>query len=314
MFEEAKLVSFYTETPVHAGSGTSLGVVDLPIQRESHTDLPMIQASGIKGAFRELAEGLKKKLNGFTVEEIFGPKDGNEHAGALAFTDARLLLFPIRSLKGIFVWATCPFLLERLARDAERCGNSFFEQEVKISEIKDNEVGVDNKCIAGIQNKFVVLEDFSFEVKSDNFAQQIGKSIFKNAFPLTQEYQSWEDKFLERFVILSDTAFSEFTRLSTQVVARIRMNDKGTVERGGLWYEEALPPETLLYSIALAAKTKNGSGKPAKEVLKVLENTILKDSSRIQFGGDATVGRGYVNVRVAQNDAPSNGGEKNDGA
>jgi len=34
MFKESKLLFLYTETPLHVGSGNSLGVVDLPIQLE----------------------------------------------------------------------------------------------------------------------------------------------------------------------------------------------------------------------------------------------------------------------------------------
>jgi hypothetical protein len=33
MFKQVKLLFLYTETPLHVGSGSSLGTVDLPIQR-----------------------------------------------------------------------------------------------------------------------------------------------------------------------------------------------------------------------------------------------------------------------------------------
>ena len=39
-------------TPLHAGSGSDLGVVDLPIQREAHTAFPKIEGSSLKGAIR----------------------------------------------------------------------------------------------------------------------------------------------------------------------------------------------------------------------------------------------------------------------
>ena len=34
-------------------------------------------------------------------------------------TDARLLAFPVRSLKGVFAWVTCPAVLERFHRDLQ---------------------------------------------------------------------------------------------------------------------------------------------------------------------------------------------------
>lgn len=52
MFDAKAMLYVYVETPLHAGSGASLGVVDLPIQRERVTGYPMIQASGIKGKLR----------------------------------------------------------------------------------------------------------------------------------------------------------------------------------------------------------------------------------------------------------------------
>jgi CRISPR-associated protein Cmr4 len=52
------------------------------------------------------------------IDLIFGPEDTEEaHAGALAFTDARILLFPVKSLKGVFAWITCPMVLERFKED-----------------------------------------------------------------------------------------------------------------------------------------------------------------------------------------------------
>jgi CRISPR-associated protein Cmr4 len=59
MFRAARMLFLYTETPLHAGSGTNVVGVDLPIQRERHTQYPMIQSSGIKGALRDVTEQVK---------------------------------------------------------------------------------------------------------------------------------------------------------------------------------------------------------------------------------------------------------------
>ena len=63
MFENTSIAIMYAVTPCHAGSGSSLGVVDLPIQRERHTNWPMIQASGVKGAFRANFERFKNNID-----------------------------------------------------------------------------------------------------------------------------------------------------------------------------------------------------------------------------------------------------------
>ena len=56
MFKIARPLFLICETPLHAGSGDALGVVDLPIQRERHTGFPKIEASSLKGALRESFE------------------------------------------------------------------------------------------------------------------------------------------------------------------------------------------------------------------------------------------------------------------
>ncbi|NOG48211.1 MAG: hypothetical protein HND48_01265 [Chloroflexi bacterium] len=38
----------YTESALHAGTGASVSAVDLPIQRETNTQYPMVQGSGVK--------------------------------------------------------------------------------------------------------------------------------------------------------------------------------------------------------------------------------------------------------------------------
>jgi CRISPR-associated protein Cmr4 len=139
MFDKAALLFLYTETPLHAGSGTSLGIVDLPIQRERTTGYPMIQASGLKGCLRDVTTDHKNWCQDNNcplyphadwdrkVEIVFGPADtqrASEHAGALSVGDARILLFPVRSLIGVFAWVTCPNVLARFKREAEMTGLS----------------------------------------------------------------------------------------------------------------------------------------------------------------------------------------------
>jgi|GEM_PF-6268950 len=53
MYKLAKPLFVHCQSPTHVGSGSDLGLVDLPIQRESHTGFPKIEASSLKGAIRE---------------------------------------------------------------------------------------------------------------------------------------------------------------------------------------------------------------------------------------------------------------------
>src|SRR5579883_685514 len=104
----------YVETPLHAGVGSGLSSIDLPIQRERITHYPMIQGSGIKGKLRSVAEDLVERGIGPLTREkigiIFGLDKAETpdqmHAGALIAGDARILLFPVRSLTGVFAYIT----------------------------------------------------------------------------------------------------------------------------------------------------------------------------------------------------------------
>ncbi|MES4793087.1 MAG: type III-B CRISPR module RAMP protein Cmr4, partial [Chloroflexota bacterium] len=115
MTTEMALLTLYAETPVHAGAGESSDLADLPMQREKPSDLPMIQSSAIKNMLRRLAcgRGWDKDL----VKAIFGAEGDQSPGGALFCTDARLLLFPVASLTGVFAYTTCPFVLYRLQRE-----------------------------------------------------------------------------------------------------------------------------------------------------------------------------------------------------
>ena len=74
---------YHFYTPLHFGSGTTLSYVDLPVQRESHTDYPVMPSTGIKGVFRACYEMVKGEDK---AEKLFGKGD---EEGELIFTDGR---------------------------------------------------------------------------------------------------------------------------------------------------------------------------------------------------------------------------------
>src|SRR5437762_11417803 len=110
----ARLTFVHTLSPLHAGTGQGVGVIDLPIAREKATGIPYLPGSSLKGTLRDLCTHQRK-------EDVFGPPTSNagDYAGSAQFSDQRLLLLPIRSLKGTFAWVTSPYLLERLSRDGK---------------------------------------------------------------------------------------------------------------------------------------------------------------------------------------------------
>jgi CRISPR-associated protein Cmr4 len=311
VFEKAAMLFLYCETPVHAGTGTSLSIVDLPIQRERITGLPIVQASSLKGVLRAEVERLKGKQ---IAEALFGPETqrAHEHAGCVSPHDARLLLFPIRSLVGVFAWATCPFVLERFKREMIAAGFQIGWQVPNPANSQQALVAHDDTIVADGK---VVLEEFAFEKQKDDSAEQIANWLRDNAFPQSGEYEDFRKWLPKRFVILPNDAFRDFTQLATEVIARIRLKtETKTVAEGALWTEEHLPSETLLYAPVFVSKPlapkdtvpdefKENNEPSAAKVLEFLKglttpNTDKPYLDRLQIGGDETVGRGIVKVRL----------------
>jgi len=319
MFKESKLFFIIAETPLHPGSGGEIsGLVDLPIQRERYTNFPKIEASGLKGCIREAFSSSNKQisLNNSQVNVsdkdiislVFGPEDTEEaHAGALSFTDARILLFPVKSLKGVFAWISCPMVLERFKEDLKLINQTIKDPfNIDFSTLVNTLPQQTNICI---ESK-VVLEEYTFEAKENESTSDIAKYFAQKIFPQQQNdiYKFWREKLEKDLVILSNDDFEQFVTSSTEVITRTKINDKtGTVESGALWTEEYLPQDTILYSIAMASPVRvkeddekgifraDTPDKEAEKVIKFFESGIPEI---IQIGGNQTLGKGIVRIQI----------------
>jgi CRISPR-associated protein Cmr4 len=321
MFKKSKLFFIIAETPLHPGSGGEIsGFVDLPIQRERYTNFPKIEASGLKGCIREAFENSNKQItlnsqqininDKKIISLVFGPEDTEEaHAGALAFTDARILLFPVKSLKGVFTWITCPMVLERFKEDLKLTGENF--DYLLPEKIEEDNCWISDGSTIFIDDQ-IVLEEYTFKAEKKNEVKEIAKFFAQKIFPQQENdtYKFWREKLEKDLVILSDDDFEQFVTSSTEVITRTRINDvTGTVDtkRGGLWTEEYLPQDTILYSIAMAsavrvekdeAKGVFNVGNPDKEAEKVLQFFELGIPEVIQIGGNQTIGKGIVKTQI----------------
>lgn len=291
MFTEQKAMFIYAVSPLHMGTGTAIGLIDNPIQREVHTDWPSMAGSGIKGAIRHALAGEENWKNG-KLTTIFGPEPGsgekNLYAGAVSFTDALIVCFPVRSLRRAYVYATCPTALERLKR---LTGAAW-----KVPEVKEQEVLIANDDLK--QGNHLILEALAFNANKQESVSVIAKDLSAKALPAG----FFADKLKTDLVILSDTDFTHFVKNSTLVEPHVRIDDDtGTADGGKLFYTENLPPETLLVSLAMATDTRTGKddGKlKANQVIAEIAGA-LNNGKVWQFGGDATTGRGLVMLRLA---------------
>ncbi len=310
MFTEKRLMLLYAITPVHMGSGTALGLVDNPIQREVHTGHPVFAGSGIKGAFRHMArirwtneQGGENKAR---IEAVFGPEtDASERAGAVSFTDAQLIVFPVRSLKAGYAYATCPTALARLFRMAEVAGVPLPE-DCTLPPVAEEEAFVASEELLvkeGEQDGALVLEVYRFQGRVDPVLQGIARWLAEKALPEGTAHGFFRDKLARDLVLLSDTQYAFFARNSTSVEPHVRINDAtGTADDGGLFFTENLPPESVLVGLVMASdeRQKRGSSGNRLTASQVIEHITGTFGDRIvQMGGDATTGRGQVLVRFA---------------
>lgn len=305
MSQTNAIVGLLSQTSIHAGTGQNTGVIDLPIQREGHNGWPCIFGSAVKGALRVRAEEEYGKDNA-SVIFVFGPStnNGQDHAGAISISDARLLLLPIRSLTSQFKWVTCPAALKRYKQDAAR-----FSTDIKLEinfDIADEEALASKETAQ--KDKTVFLEEYRFELKETDLSDLIDALL-----PLMKTVD--KETLEKQLVIVNDDNFSHMVQHVTPVNAHISIDsDTKIVKPGALWYEETLPPETLLYTglhAVASRKPRNKEGdnesvnkeeaqKDAGQILQAV--TALFDKHRwLQLGGNETVGMGWCAVSIQGN-------------
>jgi len=290
MFKESGLITYYTLTPIHVGAGSSVSYVDLPVQRERHTSFPMMAGSGIKGVFRALAERDNSLKN--VVDLIFGPEDGSEGSSCVAFTDAKILLYPVRSVKNVFAWIICPYVLKRFKEDLQSAGIKI--NDFSIPEFSDDKIIVPSDTQLKIDNNKVGLEEFVFEVQ-DNNDKKIEE--IKKFIPETDVTKNLS----QRFAIVSDNVFADLVNYAVEVRTRIKIDQTtGTAQSGALFTVEMVPSESIFYSLVFASepkvkKVEENSSKNENGVLNKMKNLI--DNKVIQVGGDETIGLGFSKVK-----------------
>ncbi len=308
MFEKQAAIFLYAVSPVHMGAGQAIGVIDNPIQRERHTEHPCIAGSGIKGAVRHGFEALggDKAL----LDRLFGPPSGAAelHAGAVSFGDAQIVCFPVRSIRGGYVYATCPHALARARRLLELVGVTIHWPAVPP--VAEGDCLVANPALLVGDKLHLEAFEYVAKEKESTAAKTIAADLAKRALPDGAAYGFFRTKLggddkstvKSDLVILSDTDFSYFARHATLVEPHVRINDEtGTADDGGLFYTENLPPESLLIAPLLVSQTRNGKTEGTLDAASVLAHMKgALDGKLLQIGGDATTGRGLVLARVVE--------------
>lgn len=289
---ETRTYLLHALSPLHAGTGQSVGVIDLPIARQRATGMPFVPGSSVKGVLREACD-----TTGDILATIFGPQrdqpgpagdhEGIDHAGALMVGDARLLALPVRSFFGTYALVTSPLLLHLARRDLVAAGVR------DVPEVPADEPGswiyvsrdpiIAQRQTRGKQDR-VYLQDIALDVResgvADSWAECLGKALPADECVIMQR----------RLAVVDDDTMNFLWETGTQVDTRVRI-DHAThvVEGGALWTEESLPPETLL--IGLMAAHHSGRPRTSLAASAILDH-VLGTCRYLRFGGKLTTGKG----------------------
>lgn len=266
------IIGMLAETYVHAGASGSSGAIDLPVERERATQWPVIFGSGTKGALRSWSEEVAE-LPPSDRERLFGR---NDEAGALLVSDARLLLLPVRSLASAAVWLTCPMLLNRLGRDLDRVG-------VKKHPFSGAFAVADGQY-RGADRGLLTLEEREFtRANPGDIPADVETALARLiAAPASGRLGG-------QMAIVSDTAFKWFAEFALPVTARNELK-AGTKKSNNLWYEETLPPDTVMYLLLADRSGKSGA------VTAI--TCALQSHTYCRFGGNETLGQGWFRITV----------------
>ena len=259
------MLGLLAETPIHPGTGRGMGVVDLPVAREAATDYPVLVGSSLKGALKDKME--KAQVDFPKVR--FGVQ---ERAGDLLVSDARLLLLPVRSLDGAYRWVTCPHLVERYRRDLARAG----------LKLRPESRDVELRYVLTIGTDDLFLEERQFTISGPPPAD-----LASSVAPLLL-HQETKDRLASQIAVLNDNDFAWFARYGLSIQARNVLEDD-TKKSTNLWYEETLPPDTVMYALVAGR-----SG----EALDSLNALFPENDPYLQAGGNETVGQGWFAVTV----------------
>ncbi|EJP6472461.1 type III-B CRISPR module RAMP protein Cmr4 [Clostridium sporogenes] len=298
MYKDKEIIYIKALTPIHAGAGQILENVDMPIQRERHSNIPKVEASSLKGSIKHALYNKFKNDKGeldnndkAELYTIFGPEDsGEDYASAIGFTDAKLLFFPIKSTTDIFKLITCPYVLKRWVEDSQLQNNLNKDLKNVFSDLNISE----GECITDANN-LIILEEYIFKKNSD--INEWIKGLLNTIEGLDNN----------RIVILNDSDFIDLVTMYTEVITRNKISVKnGAAEDNGLFTEEYLPSETILYFTILASPSFNiKNRKTSQEVLNYFNENVDKV---FQIGGNATIGKGFVKrsgkVGASENEQP----------
>lgn len=266
----ASVAYLYLLSPLHTGGASQEGNL-VGIAKESHTDLPYLPSSTIRGRLRaDTAKDNQTFLWGNTIDDVSSGKAENLTQGALWVGDGGILFFPVSSLSHGVVWITSPFLLRRWLR---------FANKDKSCNFSIPSVG----SFSGGNTSKLYLKDAIFQT-----SELIPWDSWRDFIPTG----SIETDTIKQVLVLSEHDCKIVIESSLWRQVRVNLTEKK--EADAFRYEEAIPPETLLFFSWGTTNTLNDSNR--EEACQVFYDSLQNEKNIKQIGGQESLGRGFVEI------------------
>jgi len=218
------------------------------------------------------------------ADRLFGKElNGSEQMGVhqVWFGDARLLWVPMRTMsmqsKDVFVWVSCPSLLRDHALISRQPFVSFAN------------------CAVGDRAGSYTVADAQVEVKAMSPEQ-------KTAISLAGEWSTDLGNETKRAwdtsrIVIPDSDFQVLMEHALWTQVRNKIQESGGAEV--FWTDVCIPRDTILYyAWGYSLQKTNPVTQADHEAMK----TIL--TGLIQVGGQANVGRGWIQSWIANKNSP----------
>jgi CRISPR-associated protein Cmr4 len=206
----------------------------------------------------------------------------------------------VRSLKGGFVYATCPQAIARAQRLLAHLGLT--RNWPTLPEVAQGScLTVHATQLGGSSGNQLHLEAFEYAAadKACTALQTIAQDLAQTAMPAGDGYAFFRGKMAKDLVVLSDSDFDYFSQHAMLIEPHVCIvPDTGTAKDGGLFYTENLPPEALLIAPLLASQTRSTKEEKLDAQIVMAHMKAVLHSRLLQVGGDATTGRGLVAATV----------------
>ena len=246
-------------SPLHTGGTTQEGNL-LGIAREAHTDFPYIPSSSIRGRLRasiHQSKDLQSQLFGTDLKDTQDLSQGSIWIG-----DGALLWVPISSLSHGVIWVSCPSLLRRWSK---------FQGNLQTS----------------------IPEEYSTNLSTQK-AIYLKDAILKPGS--LKEFPNWSDFIpkdpatsgITRVIVLPDNHYKTLVQMGLWRQVKVKLDQSKTVD-GGFRYEEAIPPDTLMYYTWGLTSQASQDDTAQEQFLQMLSQRDI-----MQIGGQESLGRGFV--------------------